>query len=320
MRLKLIIFGVFVLCGGLGLMLMTSSKTVAKQLVAKPYVTPWLQSGQLGNQLHEIATTLAYAWDNNVEAIFPELNRNDLNIPINRERIFFRLNRSPLPRPIAHTFDQFTHFEKIEIPKQSDLLLRGYYQTWKYYDHHRDKLVEVFAPSPEELKHLTTKHAALLEHPCTVGVHVRTFNKHWCTLSNPFVDIDYYEKAMDLFPEDALFVVFSDRINWTKHHFQKIKRPMIFIEDQDHIEDFFLMSMLKHNIICNSSFSWWAAYLNPNPHKKVVTPSHFLFPNEYAKVANASLPDWHIIEIPLDHHFPEDMNLYDARSKSIDTQ
>src|SRR5437016_5021446 len=71
-------------------------------LISKPYVTCHL-SGQLGNQLYQIATTLAYAWDNNADPIFPDLNRKDLNIPINCKRVFYRLNKSSLPRPVAHT-------------------------------------------------------------------------------------------------------------------------------------------------------------------------------------------------------------------------
>src|SRR5579862_6430206 len=69
----------------------------------KPFVTCNLH-GQLGNQLYEIATTLAYAWDHVAIPMFPELKKSNFNIPINRERIFFRLNASSLPRPIKYTF------------------------------------------------------------------------------------------------------------------------------------------------------------------------------------------------------------------------
>ncbi len=287
----------------------------------KPFVTCWLQSGQLGNQLFEIAATLAYAWDNEAAPLFPGLTKTDFNIPINRDRIFFRLDASPLPRPILHTFEQLLNYEKIDIPVRPDQLLIGYFQTWEYFDHHREKILKVFAPRPEELKRLKNKHAALLDRPFTVGLHVRTFNKQWSEYI-PFVGLSYYEKALRLFPDDALFVVFSDRIGWCKHHFAKFDRPFIFIEDQDHIEDFFLMSMLQHNIIGNSTFSWWAAYLNQNPHKIVVAPSHFVHPNVLAQV-NANLPAWQTIAIESDSAlapYPEDIRDYDSHSKSIDTQ
>ncbi len=302
------------------LFLNSTSRAASNETQGKPYVTCSL-NGQLGNQLFEIAATLAHAWDNDIEPLFPELNNTNNNIPINRERILFRLNTSSLPRPIRHTFEQYLNYEKIDIPNRPDQCLTGYFQTWEYFHHHRKKNLEIFAPRPEELDRIKSKHADLLKHPFTVGIHVRTFNKEWSP-ALPFAGLSYYEKAMSQYPSEALFVVFSDRINWCKHHFAKFKRKIIFIENQDHIEDFFLMSMLKHNIIGNSSFSWWAAYLNQNSNKIVIAPSHFVHPKVLSKV-NANMPDWKTLEIDYNHDsapYPEDMRKYDSISKSIDTQ
>lgn len=295
----------------------------------KSYVTPWLKSGQLGNQMFEIATTLAHAWDHQLKPVFPGLNQDSFNLPINRKKIFFRLDATPIPRPVRHTFHQYCNYENVPIPVKKDQLLKGYFQTWKYFHHHRDKILEMLAPHPEEVAKIRAKHSSLLNHPCTVGVHVRTFNKKW-SADIPFVGLSYYEKAMSLFPADALFVVFSDRINWCKHHFSKFNRPIIFIDDQDHIEDLILMSSLRHNIIANSSFSWWAAYMNKNPGKIVVAPSHFVRPHvvascrRYSKaVTNPNLPDWITLDIDYDYiltPYPDDICDYDADSKSLDTK
>jgi hypothetical protein len=292
----------------------SSLKTTENPLY-KPFISCSL-FGQLGNQLFEIATTLAMAWDNDYEAFFPDLNRSELNIPMNRERIFFRLNNSPLPRPALNVFEDFSSYCRSEIPKKPDQLLRGHFFSWHHFHHYRERLVEIFSPSEKELADLKLKHAKLLKHPLTVSVHVRTFNQFWSQYL-AFVGMDYYQKAMDLFPEGTLFVIFSDRIQWCKQHFKDIKRPMVFIEDQDHLSDFFLMSILKHHIIGNSSYSWWAAYLNTNPEKIVVTPKHFLtsYPN-----INSNMPGWIEIENDTSLSYPKDMLDYDTYSKSIDTQ
>ncbi|MDN3506144.1 MAG: alpha-1,2-fucosyltransferase [Simkaniaceae bacterium] len=283
----------------------------------KPYVTCRIR-GQLGNQLFQIATTLAHAWDNNMHPIFPELQQTHNNIPANLKRIFYRLDANSLPRPVLSTFEQMDNFEYVEIPNNPDLYLRGYFQTWEYFDHHRDRIREIFSPGASELAKLQLKHTNLLNHPFTVGVHVRTFNKQWSNII-PFVGLKYYKEAMDLFPSDALFVIFSDRINWCKQHFSQFNRQMIFIEDQDHIEDFILMSMLDHNIIGNSSYSWWAAYLNQNPDKYVVAPSHFVHPRIRSTV-NANMTEWHTIEVDVNTPYPDDIRKYDIFSQSIDTQ
>lgn len=297
----------------------------------RPFVSSWMKSGQLGNQLFEVAATLAFAWDHNMEPIFPGLHHTDFNIPINHERIFFRLNSSALPRPIRYTFDQYQNYAKIDIPVRPDQMLRGYFHTWKYFDHRRDEILDIFAPLPEELEYLQTKHEELLTHPLTVAVHVRTFNKKWSKIF-PFVGLDYYERAMNLFPADALFVVFSDRINWCKHHFAEFDRPMVFIDDQDHIQDLYLMSLMKHNIIGNSTFSWWGAYLNRNPDKIVVAPDTHLHPKlvlrfktnkDLKELPTPNMPDWIVLPVDYDYiitPYPADIRDYDAYSKSIDTQ
>lgn len=125
---------------------------------------------------------------------------------------------------------------------------------------------------------------------------------------------------MTLFPEDTLFVVFSDRINWCKHHFSKLNKNIVFIEGNTHIQDLFLMSMLKSHIISNSTFSWWGAYLNTHPSKIVVAPNFWLNPRNYPPPLPDTFyfPDWKTIEADYDAPYPEDMHWYDSHSQSRD--
>ena len=103
---------------------------------------------------------------------------------------------------------------------------------------------------------------------------------------------EYFQKAISLFSQDALFVVFSNDINWCKTNLQGLAKNLIFIENEPYYHDFYLMSLCKHQIISNSSFSWWAAYLNRNPDKIVIAPINWftkasgfhskdLFPDEW---------------------------------------
>jgi len=75
-------------------------------------------------------------------------------------------------------------------------------------------------------------------------------------------------------PDDEVqFLVFSDDIGWCKSTFQ---RPNIhFIEGERDVVDLQLMARCKHNIIANSSFSWWGAWLNPHPGKQVFAPQNW---------------------------------------------
>lgn len=285
------------------------------QKKASPFVSCCLY-GQLGNQLFNLATTLAYSWDYNVKAFFPDLNKQDLNIPLNFKKIFFRLDRSPLPIN-PKEFSHLDTFNYVEIPFCEYRFLFGRFFHWKYFDHHRQRIIDTFSPSNEELEFLKNKHNDILQHPNSVGIHVRTFNKEWHEMI-PFVGLDYYERAINYFPSDTLFVVFSDRINWCKHHFNKFNKNFVYIENQDHVDDFFLMSMLKHNIIGNSSFSWWAAYLNQNPNKMVIAPNCFVKISGIPRHVN--LPEWITLDINLNGPYPSDIKNFDKFSTSIDTQ
>lgn len=81
---------------------------------------------------------------------------------------------------------------------------------------------------------------------------------------------NYYVRAMALFPNEK-FLVFSDDIEWCKQ--SPIFTGCEFSEGKSEVDDLNAMANCKHNIIANSSFSWWAAWLNPNPNKKVIAPA-----------------------------------------------
>lgn len=257
--------------------------------------------GQLGNQLFEIATTLAYAWDHDLAPVFPELHSNAHRISYNRDALFFRLDDSVPPRPFAQRVCQRTPFSIDSIPALSDLYLDGYWQSWKYFHHYREELLSIFAPSDFYMDYLENKYAELLRHPKTVAIHVRTSVK-WKhdAHKHPFVGFDYYERAIALFPEDSLFVIFSDRIESCKKRFSKMGKNILFIEGNDHIADFHLMSKMQHVILGTSTFSWWGAYLNENPNKIVVAPQEWLHPDYWPSsdyVADFYLPEWILLPV-----------------------
>ena len=84
---------------------------------------------------------------------------------------------------------------------------------------------------------------------------------------------EYYKNALDIIGGYENLYVFSDDINWCKTNL-KFKN-MVFVEGNDDVEDLWLMSLCDHNIIANSSFSWWGAWLNINPNKKVISPKRW---------------------------------------------
>lgn len=272
--------------------------------------------GQLGNQLFTIASTLAYAWDNDLIPVFPFLNANDANKSHNRDHIFFRLNTSSSP----HKLKTYTYYliDYEPIPPSKDIFLNGPFFSWKYFHHHREKILEMFAPSDEILEYLYAKYAELIDLPNTVGVHVRTTSREIHHRRFPFPGLKYFELAMANFPENYTFVVFSDRINWCKENFKKKfpNKNFIFIEGNNHIQDLFLLSMMKNHVLSNLTFSWWGAYLNTNPDQIVYVP--FRQARKNWPLEDYYLPEWHIVPYDSLHDsYPKDMYDYDESTTSL---
>jgi Glycosyl transferase family 11 len=88
--------------------------------------------------------------------------------------------------------------------------------------------------------------------------------------------IKYYEDAIDIIGDYEYLLVFSDDIKWCRENLKF--NNMIFMETLTDIEDMWIMSLCKNNIIVNSSFSWWGAWLNKNKNKKVIAPSNWFGP------------------------------------------
>lgn len=270
--------------------------------------------GQLGNQLFILSTALSYSWDYDATAIFPELHNTNYRIAYNREKLFFRLDASTPSRPFQKEYWQKYWFVADPIPYcPEDLYLFGYFQSWKHFHRYREKLLSVFAPKDDTVEYLDKKYPELMAHPLTVSVHVRTNCKRTHEFA-PFIGLKFLKEAMVLFPSDAKFVIFSDRINWCKRHFLPSERELVFIEGNDAVEDLILMSRCKHHIIANSTFSWWGAYLNQSPDKRVIAPA---FTSVGAPIENYYLPEWTLLPVVIEP-YPEDMYCYDTVSQSLD--
>jgi len=110
-----------------------------------------------------------------------------------------------------------------------------------------------------------------------IDLHIRRTDYLTSNGYHPVQTIEYYKNALNLIGDYDNLFIFSDDIDWCKSNLNF--KNMIFRENNSEIEDLFLMSYCKNNIIANSTFSWWAAWLNDNKDKKVIAPAKW-FGNE----------------------------------------
>lgn len=260
---------------------------------ADPFVEGIL-IGQLGNQLFIIAAAHSLALDHGAISVFPNLDlSSEFNIPVNRKSLFGHLN-AERPSDIDYCYVE-PHYPFEPIPYQPNMQISGFFQSEKYFAHHKIEIVDLFAPPEKIVDELKERYGDILEHPCTVAVHMRYYFEDPEQKFHITYGRQYFKKAMQQFPPNALFCVFSNHMNWSKEILAGISRNIRFIEGEHFHTDFYLMSMCKHNIICNSSFSWWAAYLNKNIHKKVIAPMPWFHPNSGQDTRDLIPNDWIIL-------------------------
>lgn len=240
-------------------------------------------NGRIGNQLFQIASTIGVAIENGHDFIF------------NDSEIFKYLPN--LKKYITHQFNNInnTYFESdfcyqdIKISSSENIFLNGYFQSYKYFEKNKDIILDLL-----QIKNYFFDIAVKnMDFSNSCSVHIRRGDYVKITQTNPLnphplQSIDYYKQAMNIINADKYFV-FSDDINWCKENLKDER--LVFIDYSGKNLNYFaadlcelqLMSLCNDNIIANSSFSWWSAYLNNNKNKKIITPKKW-FSDEYIKI------------------------------------
>jgi hypothetical protein len=175
----------------------------------------------------------------------------------------------------------FHHWQEIKnVP--SDCYLTGYWQSEKYFLEVATQMRGDFS-FRLPLENQNAELAKQINQVNAVSLHVRRgdyAHNPKTTKKHGLCSLDYYQAAIRYVAErvtPAHFFVFSDDIAWVKNNL-KIDFPNQYVDFNHGAEsynDMRLMSMCKHHIIANSSFSWWGAWLNPRMDKIVVAPKHW---------------------------------------------
>jgi hypothetical protein len=247
--------------------------------------------GGLGNQLFQYAAAKSLAIEKK-EKLCIDVSQfenyklhnyalNHFNIVSNiykRPNIYLRKIKSFYQKNILYKEVDFEYNPELINLKADVIYLEGYFQSEKYFLKYEKEIRKDFEIITT-LKRITQKTIEQIQKVNSVSVHIRRGDY----LTNPVHNTNkenYYEKALELIESrvnNPVFFVFSDDMDWVKLNFST-KQETVFIDFNDaltNFEDLKLMSSCKHNIIANSSFSWWGAWLNQNPDKIVIAPKQW---------------------------------------------
>jgi hypothetical protein len=232
--------------------------------------------GGLGNQMFQISAAHALALRNNDTSSF---NLNSCFTPLQGkpsinyvDNIFKKINHDSTLK-IKHTYKEIMH-NFTPIKYFDGLLLDGYFQSEKYFLDYQSEIIDLFTISDLD-KGIINELLSLNKYNSTTSIHVRRGDYLKYSDTHPVCDLDYYNKAMGMF-ENTTFIFISDDIKWVKENFKSDN--IIYSPFNDEIMDLTLMTMCDNNIIANSTFSWWGAYLNKNKNKTVIAPNNWFTP------------------------------------------
>lgn len=165
------------------------------------------------------------------------------------------------------------------IYEMENKYLDGYWQNERYFSDIRGELVKQFK-FPEKYNEECGEILYKIENSNSISVHIRRgdyLNENNFKIYGNICTLDYYDNAIKYFRKivsNPMFYIFTNDVEWAKRTF--VSKDFEIVEcnqnGEEYIYDMMLMSKCKHNIIANSSFSWWAAWLNEHNEKVIAAP------------------------------------------------
>ena len=288
--------------------------------------------GGLGNQMFQYAAALGLAVKQGrtvkIDSSFCEHNKDRpyqldrLNIPQtldNGPPFFESLPRGLMTRIVRKLRQQLGRRERQALYIEphfhfdpaffnlsgSEVLITGYFQSPRYFVGAESLLRERFQLTSPFTPTAADWAAKIAQSPCAVSVHLRRGD--YCDSKNSTIhhllDRGYYDRAMalmqDLVGDKAEFFFFSDDPDFVTDIFADLSRVHIVHSDPTAPwEDLFLMAKCRHNIIANSSYSWWGAWLNAAQDKRVIAPAQWFTSDVLAtcNVVDLYPEDWILLK------------------------
>jgi len=284
--------------------------------------------GGLGNQLFQIFATIAYSMKYNCKFVFEYTK--ELNIGITRSTFWDTFltellqyttkgNNNTIISPYLNSFPKYResgfHYTKIpEITNTQFISLFGYFQSYKYFEDQWQHIQHIIN-LPVKRKNLMDDYSMLFKDCYTISMHFRMGDYKKKQNYHPIMTLEYYEKALQ-YIISMINIIEHDTVSKVIYFCEKEDNEdvriiieslsqqhptIIFIKADDNISDWkqmLLMSCCQSNIIANSSFSWWGAYMNDNENKFVCYPEKWFGPAAGERNMNDLFPDrWNKIKL-----------------------
>lgn len=173
--------------------------------------------------------------------------------------------------------EKYFHYDPTFFDSPSNAYISGYWQSIQYFESFSEHIRKDFRfKTPMEGEN--QKISESIRATSSVSLHIRRGDYITHAYTNQFhgtTSLDYYNNALEYIKkkiDNPHIFIFSDDMDWVKRNFN-LSLPTTYIDHNNiAFEDIRLMSLCKHNIIANSTFSWWGAWLNENPEPIIIAP------------------------------------------------
>ena len=189
------------------------------------------------------------------------------------------------------------------LTKSKSTYFEGYWNNQKYFESISSEIRHDFTLKNKLTEPAEKKYHEIINLKTTktksVSLHIRRGDY----ISNPYafeqhciLSIDYYKDALNFLTskiskDNLKIYIFSDDMNWVKKNLILTEFDVEYMPQMHDYEEMYLMSLCDHNIIANSSFSWWGAWLNKNAEKIVIAPKKWV-KNPYINTNDVCPPSW----------------------------
>lgn len=236
--------------------------------------------GRYGNQLYQISACIAHAKRIGVDYVIPTKSISEKLNPSHRYK-----NVKYGDVALPHYREDETRFN--QLPMTDNICLNGYFQDYNYFMDYWNDIKEALSLEWKMMEGI-------------VSIHLRRTDYLQYPDIFTVVSLAYVENSINHFKELGYndFKIFSDDIEYCKQNITKEKFGVNITHEErkSGIENLVLMSQCEHNVVANSTFSVWAAYLNQNPNKIVIRPPFFLGEKSKHLHKNIYLPEWIVKE------------------------
>ena len=236
------------------------------------FITSHLMGG-LGNQMFQISKALSEGFENNIDVKFKKESFIPMegNQPSKYENNIFRnIKFENYNEETVQIDEPNWSYNDINTLYSIPTKYYGYFQSSKNFLTHKDTIRDTFLPTDNFKEKLKTLYPKIFGKN-SVSIHVRRGDYLGISEILPVIDKTYIDEGLNQIGGYSHIFIFSNDKEWCKENLNYENSTVV--EGLEDYEELWSISLCNHNIMSNSSFSWWGSYLNLNENKIVIVPS-----------------------------------------------